>query len=164
MNVSAYRWRRIAGAMLIGLLLAGSIIFFSSNRQRNPNLLLTGRWLVSLKGSPNAQRYLEISPDGNVTAFKLDGVTIDMVPGWRETWTLRGDVIEFNGEYRAPTKPLLTTIRDLPARMLASQRQPQREPDLYSYTIENATTLHLESLDSLSPHAVTLKQVPEALE
>lgn len=121
--------------MLIGLLLAGSIIFFSSNRQRNTNLLLTGRWLVSLKGSPNAQRYLEISPDGNVTAYKLDGVTIDTVPGWRETWTLRGDVIEFNGEYRAPTKPLLTTIRELRARMLASQRKPQREPNpslLYS--------------------------------
>lgn len=162
MNVWAHSWRRIAGVVLIGLLLAGSTIFSSSDRQQNANSLLTGRWLVSVEGAPNAHRYVEFSPNGNVTAYKLDGVTIDMVPGWREKWTVRGDVIECTAELHAPTKPLLATIRDLARRTFASQRQPQPEPTRFSYMIENASTLHLELLDSPTLHSVTLNKVSKA--
>ena len=158
------RRRRIASVVLIGLLLAGLAIYSSFDRQRNPNRLLTGRWLVSLRGSPNAQRYLAFSPIGTVTAYNLDGVTIDMVPGWCETWTVRGDTIECKAGVHAPAKPLLMTISELLARIFASQRPQQPEPTRYSYTVENASTLHLELLDSFTPHAVTLERVPTTVQ
>ena len=161
MNTAAPRWRRMAGVVLIGFLLSGLTILSLSERHRNPNSLLTGRWLVSLKGFPNAKRYVEFSPSGNVTAYKLDGITIDMVPGYRETWTVRGNIIECNAEYSAPTKSLLTTIKELTAPILSSERQIQPGPTRFSYTIEDASNLQLELLDSPTPHSVTLKRVPK---
>ena len=145
---------------LFGLILVAISIGRFSTGPQNPNSLLTGRWLVSLKGAPNPMRYVEFSPSGNVTCYKLDGTTIDMVPGYSENWSVRGNIIETIGQSRAPAKPLLATVKEVASRLFSSEREPSQEPTRYAYTIDDDSTLQLELLDSPTPHFVTLKRVP----
>ncbi len=162
MIIRERNWQLMACVGLFGIILVLIAIGSFSGGRPNPNRLLSGRWLLTLKGASTAMRYVEFSPSGDVTCYKLDGTTIDMLPGCSENWVVRGNVIEASGQNRVSPKSLLATVKEFASRTYSSQREPAVEPDRYAYTIEDESTLQLELLNSPTPHCVTLKRVPTA--
>ena len=125
---------------------------------QKPNNLLTGRWLLTLEDSPNAMRFVEVSPSGNVTCYKMDGKTIDAVPGYQENWTVKGNIIESISQGPSPPKPLLTMMTQATSKMISGDRNPL-ERARYGYKMKDDSTLQLELLDSPTPQCVTLTRV-----
>jgi hypothetical protein len=155
-SIREHNWFRLAAAGLFGLLLVAAGIAWFTTQSQNPNSLLTGRWLMSLSGVP--RQYVVFSPSGDVTCYKLDGTTINMVPGYGERWIVRGNVIECIS--KEPAKPLRTRVESFLSRVGSSHHEPPIEPALYAYTIEDDSTLQLDLLDPRLQHRVILRRVP----
>jgi hypothetical protein len=122
--------------------------------------MLTGRWLLFVQDDPIPKRYLEFSPNGNVTCYKLDGVTLDQVPGYTASWTVEGNVIIQTSQMAGPAKPL-TSIKEFVSKLVSSEDERLDRATRMAYSIEDDSTLHLELLDPRLQHRITLKRVPD---
>ena len=143
---------------VVGILIAAIAIIIFSEGKQNPNNMLTGRWLLKLEDAPNAMRYVEFSPSGNVTCYKMDGKTVDSLPGYSEKWTVRENIIECVSKGTAPARPLLTRLKDVGAKILSGD-QSRTEPTRYAFVVDDHSNLQLELLDSSTEHRFSLKRV-----
>jgi hypothetical protein len=152
------RQRIICAGLFCLFLVVVAIGWFSADGP-SENSLLTGRWLLSIEGFPPA-RYLEFSSNGDVTCYKLDGVTPDSVPGYREHWAVRGNVIETIAQMGAPATPILTSAKEFVSQLFSSKPRSLPQPTRYAYTIIDDATLQLDLLGSPTPHCVILTRAP----
>jgi hypothetical protein len=141
-------------AVIVGLIFL--TISIARLAPQNANSLLTGRWLMFVNDEPNPLRILEFSSRGSVTAYKLDGVTLDQVPGYEATWTVKGGIIEERG---SPPKPVATTTKALVSSFFSSKREDPNEVTRLAYAAEDDSTLHLVLLDPRLQHRLTLRRV-----
>jgi hypothetical protein len=150
-------YRRVAWAGLIALILLVVLIGWFAAKRQGPNDLLTGRWLLFFNDDPNPKRYLDFSPSGSVTCYKLDGVTLDQLPGHTEIWSVKGNIIETVGHNAASAKPL-STWGEFVSRVLSSEGDQPRVPTRFVYTVLDDATLQLDLLDSQLQHRIILQR------